>query len=73
MRPAPSITVRLAEVRRAQGLSQAELGRRSGVNQSVISRLEAGQCGVDLRVLARLAEALGVNAATLVFHLPPKR
>ena len=73
MRPAPSITVRLAEVRRAQGFSQAELGRRSGVNQSVISRLEAGQSGVDLRVLARLAEALGVNAAALIDHRPPRR
>ena len=73
MRQTPSITLRLADVRRAQGLSQAELGRRSGVNQSVISRLEAGQHGVDLRMLARLAEALGVNAAALIDHRPPRR
>ncbi len=52
---------------------QAELARRSGVPQSTISRIEAGDTGsISLANLERLAEALGVNAALLIVHEPEK-
>jgi HTH-type transcriptional regulator/antitoxin HipB len=43
------------------GLSQSELGRKSGMTQSAIARFEAGGTVPTLPVLARLAEALGLD------------
>jgi uncharacterized protein len=45
--------------RRQAGLSQAELGRRAGVTQSVISAYESGTRQPSLPTLARLIEAAG--------------
>jgi transcriptional regulator with XRE-family HTH domain len=67
------ITLRLQQFREERQLSQAELARRSGVPQSTISRIEAGETGsISLANLERLAEALGVNAALLIVHEPGK-
>jgi transcriptional regulator with XRE-family HTH domain len=67
------ITLRIRELREANGWSQAELARRSGVDQSTISRLESQQSGgIDFRTLERLANALGVNAAVLIDHTPAR-
>lgn len=64
------ISLRLQEIRRASGWSQAELARRSGVPQPTISRLEAGKARtIDLDNLERLANALNVNAAALIEHV----
>lgn len=68
------IYLQLRQLREANGLSQAELARRSGVPQSTISRLEAGEVGtVNLAHLEKLADALGVNASALIVHVPEKR
>jgi transcriptional regulator with XRE-family HTH domain len=65
------ISLRLKEFREGKGLSQAELARRSGVSQSTISRIEAGETGgISLANLEGLADALGVNAALLIVHEP---
>ena len=67
------ITIRLKQFREERQLSQAELARRSGVPQSTISRIEAGDTGsISLANLEKLAEALGVNAALLIVHEPEK-
>ncbi|MGH9897072.1 MAG: helix-turn-helix domain-containing protein [bacterium] len=69
---APSMTpvrLRTRELREAKGWSQADLARRSGVPQSTISRLEAGeQESVNFVHLERLAEVLRVDAALLIVH-----
>src|SRR3954462_2612974 len=49
----------LREARRCSGLSQAELGRRAGVAQSVISAYESGRREPALVTLARLVGAAG--------------
>lgn len=68
------ISLRLQELREAKGWSQAHLARVSGVPQSTISRLEAGETGVvNLKHLERLATALGVNAALLIDHIEKGR
>jgi transcriptional regulator with XRE-family HTH domain len=68
------IHIRIQELREAKGWSQAELGRRSGVTQATISRLESGETGsIALANLERLADALGVNAAALIAHEPASR
>jgi transcriptional regulator with XRE-family HTH domain len=63
------ISIRLEELREARGLSQAELARRSGVPQSTISRIEAGETGsITLANLEKLADGLDVNAALMIVH-----
>ena len=63
----PSIEVRTVELRKLRGWSQNELARRSGVAQSTISRLEAGDTsGASLGVIEKLAEALDVDPSVLI-------
>lgn len=76
------IHLRLQELREVNGWSQAELARRSGVHQSVISRLERGEIqSVSFANLERLAGALGCDPGYLVVRrgdpsasgTPPRR
>lgn len=56
----------IRETRIRANISQAELGRRVGMDQSGISRLERGQRPVTVDMLKALAEALGVSPAALL-------
>ena len=57
----------LAETLEARAMSQAELARKSGVHQSVISRIESGSTqSVTFRNLEKLAAALGCDPGYLV-------
>lgn len=49
-----------------RGISRTELARRMGVKQPFISQLLNGQREPGLRVLERLAEALGVQPSLLI-------
>ena len=51
----------LAEARRRQGLTQAQLAERACVDQAVVSRAERGRANLTLDLLADLAAALGVG------------
>lgn len=69
--PMTPISLRLAALRKAKGLTQAQLAEKSGVPQGTISRMETGQTGgVDLANLEKLANALGVAAGFLIVHEP---
>lgn len=57
---------RLAELRKARGLTQAELGEQIGVNQTAIGSYEIGRRRIPLSQIAPLANALGVAVAELV-------
>lgn len=57
---------RIAEVREKRGLTQRELGKRLGVPQSQVSRLERNPDSSTLRQLKRVAEALGVAVTDLL-------
>ena len=52
---------RIREMRRGQGISQAELAKRVGVHQTAISQWENGRTGPDRKSLAKLAQALNVS------------
>lgn len=57
--PLDEAPARLAALRSTQGLTQAALAERLGVNQSAVARLEGSQRNVGLDTLARWAAALG--------------
>lgn len=51
----------IADIRRATGLSQAELARRSGLQSSVLSAYEHGRRQPSVAALARIAAAAGME------------
>ena len=56
----------LKEWRKRRRLTQKELGRLTGISESVISRYEAGERHVHIAVLGKLAAALGVRPGWLL-------
>ncbi len=53
-------------LRRRLGISQEELGFRTGVHRTYISQIERGIKSPTLSVVLKLARALGMPAAKLV-------
>jgi transcriptional regulator with XRE-family HTH domain len=54
------------EYRKQRGLSQEQLALDTDMKRSYVSDLERGTRNPSLRAIARLAEALGVEPATLL-------
>lgn len=52
-------TYRLAELRKALGITQAELAEMIGKSQSTISQLEHGEIGLSLEILRSIVNQLG--------------
>ena len=69
-----AIVTSLAELRRAVGLNQTELGERWGHTQSFVSRVERDVAGVKMATLVGYVKALGgrltltVEAGDRVFY-----
>lgn len=59
---------RLAAARHARKLSQAQLSKATGINQSQIKRYETGLTQPSLDALRRLALALNVSTDALLFE-----
>lgn len=59
------IGARLRDMRRQQGLSQAELGKRVGLDQKKVSLLENGNPNCRVDSLFRLLSALGAGLVVL--------
>lgn len=57
---------RLRELRRARGLSQAQLAEQATLTPTYITRLESGGSAPNIDTVARLAEALGVAVTELL-------
>lgn len=55
---------RIAQLRKARGISQADLGEAVGLGQSAISKIERGETA-DPATLRKIAEALGVDPTEL--------
>lgn len=51
---------RVAEGRRARGLSQVALAQAASIDRTALSKIETGRRGVGSAELARIAEALGL-------------
>jgi transcriptional regulator with XRE-family HTH domain len=56
----------IASARAAAGTTQEQLGRATGLGQTVVSRIESGRRRVDSHELTRLAAALGVEIGALI-------
>lgn len=61
---------RVRTSRAAAGLTQTQLAECVGLQRSMISKIEAGERGVDALELYRLADALGVPLTHLVSRSP---
>ena len=57
---------KLAQVRKAQGLSQERLAELSGVHRVSIARIESGEISPNVRTLEKLADALKVTVGELI-------
>lgn len=65
--PAGDLASNLRSAREGRGWNQSELGRRSGVSQPTISKIESGKLpDPGVINLSRLAKALGVTADELI-------
>ncbi len=61
------ISLRIRELRKAKGWSQAELAQRADITQATVSRIEGGKvASLDLEVFEKLARALDVHPAVLI-------
>lgn len=61
VRTAPQMGEALRRVRRADHLTQAELGQKMGVRQATVSRLESGERGTELGTLMDALAALNLE------------
>ena len=62
---------RLAQVRKAKNWSQERLALESGIARSYLGGVERGQRNIALLNICRLADTLGLSAASLM-ELPDK-
>jgi transcriptional regulator with XRE-family HTH domain len=58
--------INLRRLRHAKGLSQDDLAYEAEVSRSYLSQLEKGAFYASLRIVARIADALNVEAVALV-------
>jgi transcriptional regulator with XRE-family HTH domain len=70
-RPWGIATPHLRAWREYRVLTQLELSGRSGVSNSLISRIEAGKKRPGPTTIGKLAEVLGITREQLVHEQPP--
>ena len=58
--------IRFRNYRKKRKLTQEELSQRANVSAQYISKIEHGKCSPSLEISARLANALGVQLATIL-------
>lgn len=67
--PARQMGERVRARRLASGLSQEELGERSGLHRTYIGHIERGEVNVSLLNICKVAGALGSDVADLTHGL----
>ena len=65
------VAARVRDLRKAQGLSQAETARRAGFARSHLSQIESGNTVPSIVAVEKLAQVLGVSMAELVGETGP--
>ena len=69
--PPPHLSAELRRARLALGLTQAEVARRAGTAQYVVSNLEAGKTNSRIGTVLEVARALGLDLRLLPLRLVP--
>ena len=69
LQPEMDIIKTIIDARIKQNLSQKELSKLTGINQSEISKLESGERNPSIKLLQRLADGMGL---TLKISFVPK-
>ena len=64
------LAIRIRALRKIRGFTQAELARRLGVSQGIMSRWEAGRHIPPSDIIAKLAELAGLPVSE--FHYGPR-
>ncbi len=64
--PLPQFGANLRAAREQRGLSQEALAQRAGMDPAEIRRLESARRDPGIRVVTRLARALGVRPAEIL-------
>lgn len=59
---------RIAELRKAKGLTQEKLADRAGLQRTHVSRIEAGKYSVTLDVLQAIAEVMDCQVDFIKKH-----
>lgn len=67
------VGTRVRKLREARDWSQIELGRRAGLSNQIISRIEGDRVEPKLSSLDRIAAAFGVTTAELLSEPEPAR
>jgi transcriptional regulator with XRE-family HTH domain len=62
----------LRRFRHAKGISQEDLAYEADVNRTYLSKLEKGVSYPGLEIIAKIANALGIEPAELLV-LPPRK
>ena len=63
---------KLSSLRRASGLTQAELAARLGISKSAVSMYERGNREPELELLEKMADVFGVSINTLLGRKEPE-
>lgn len=65
-----SLAARLRDLRKRQGLTLREAGKRAGLSHSLLSQLELGHSNASLTTLSRLASIYGVTLSQMFDDRP---
>lgn len=63
-----AVRLRLYEIRKERGLTQAELAKLAGMHYMTISRLESSPNQIELETLKKLCDALNVSLDELIVY-----
>jgi transcriptional regulator with XRE-family HTH domain len=64
--PVSVLALNVYRLRKERGLTQADLGKRAGLSQPKVAKIESGDANPELRTLGRLAGALGITVGELL-------
>jgi transcriptional regulator with XRE-family HTH domain len=64
------LATQIRHYRRSRGWTQSQLAERCSLSLDMLGRLERGTASPSLDTVARLAESLGIQAATLLGGRP---
>lgn len=67
------LAANLRRLRSEKGLAQDDLAYEAGVSRSYLSQLEKGKFYASLKIIGRLADALGTDPSDLLKRPPTKR